>query len=331
VAREARTADKPEERSSRPGAMETLTTPYNPFPKFHYCNNTLISNEETCWFVHIDFAFFIKVISMGFIILFGLIGNSLLALAIILSERLRSKSVNFLIVFLCISNILCFLLVAPFIVVDSVTEFYVLGEFLCKTQPAVQIFFFVVPMLTLLFISIDRSVLLCKQPIKRSFRYLAIRYPFRYQNWDWKILLACSFTLLVGGVTAGYVFNTKTVQEIKWADVMDTQCINTYVGEEDHGTELNSGEWRQKRYFWFSILNIVFVIPFLGTLLFYCRILYKIREVDRQLLGLHAKAHNRSLQRVVVMVLTVLSTTILCWAPITTYWMMLYAKRCCMG
>jgi hypothetical protein len=144
--------------------MEYLTTPYDPFPHIEYCNNSFLTDEETCWFVHIDLPFFIKVISMGFIVLFGLIGNSVLALAILLSERLRSKSVNFLIVFLCISNFLS-LLLAPFIVVDSVTEFYVLGEFLCKTQQGIQIFFFVVPMLTLLLISIDRSVLPCEQPI----------------------------------------------------------------------------------------------------------------------------------------------------------------------
>ena len=71
----------------------------------------------------------------------------------------------------------------------------------------------------------------------------------------------------------------------------------------------------------------MFVIPFLGTLLFYSRILFKIRHVEKQVVSLHAKAHHRSLHNVAVMVLVVLTTTIACWAPITVYWLMLYTMR----
>ena len=129
------------------------------FAKYNYCNfSQMISGNDTevCWYVHLDAAFFGKVISMGLIATFGILGNLLLALTILSSKRLSSKSVNFFIVVLSISNILSFVLVAPFIVVDNVTEFYVLGEFMCKTNRGLQLAFFVVPMLTLLAISIDR-------------------------------------------------------------------------------------------------------------------------------------------------------------------------------
>ena len=129
------------------------------FAKYNYCTTAPIwlgNDTEVCWYVHLDAAFFGKVISMGLIATFGILGNFLLALTILSSKRLSSKSVNFFIVVLSISNILSFVLVAPFMVVDNVTEFYVLGEFMCKTNRGLQLAFFVVPMLTLLAISIDR-------------------------------------------------------------------------------------------------------------------------------------------------------------------------------
>lgn len=128
------------------------------FAKYNYCwfQHSIDNTTEVCWYVHTDAAFFAKVISMGIIVTIGLIGNILLALTILSSKRLSSKSVNFFIVVLSISNILCFIVVAPFTLVDNVTEFYVLGEFMCKTNRGLQLVFFVIPMLTLLFISIDR-------------------------------------------------------------------------------------------------------------------------------------------------------------------------------
>ena len=129
------------------------------FAKYNYCTwipQHLDNSTEICWYVHTDLAFFAKVISAGIIVTLGLVGNILLALTILSSKRLSSKSVNFFIVVLSISNILCFIVVAPFTLVDNVTEFYVLGEFMCKTNRGLQLVFFVIPMLTLLFISIDR-------------------------------------------------------------------------------------------------------------------------------------------------------------------------------
>ena len=89
------------------------------FAKYNYCTwipQHLDNSTEICWYVHTDLAFFAKVISAGIIVTLGLVGNILLALTILSSKRLSGKSVNFFIVVLSISNILCFLLVAPFTV-----------------------------------------------------------------------------------------------------------------------------------------------------------------------------------------------------------------------
>ena len=108
-----------------------------------------------------------------------------------------------------------------------------------------------------------------------------------------------------------------------------------------------------------SIMFIVFVIPFVGTLLFYLRIICRIRQTYTELMGLAAQvlhynlpcsllhtinfvitsiskstspyrlsyahqAHHRSLHSVAVMVAIVLTSTIICWAPITIYWVIIY-------
>merc|ERR1719266_1972861 len=86
-------------------------------------------------------------------------------------------------------------------------------------------------------------------------------------------------------------------------------------------------EWKQQRFFWLSIMFIVFVIPFVGTLLFYLRIICRIRQTYAELMGLAAQAHHRSLHSVAVMVTIVLTSTIICWAPITVYWIIIYTHE----
>ena len=124
--------------------------------------------ETDCWFVNYDATFLAKTISMSFIVTVGVVGNLLLGLTILWSRRLRAKSVNLFIANLSLSNLVNLLLIAPAILVDSETEFFVLGEFMCHTLRVAQTIFFIVPMINLLTIGFDR--------------YLALRYPFTLQG-----------------------------------------------------------------------------------------------------------------------------------------------------
>ena len=74
------------------------------------------------------------------------------------------------------------------------------------------------------------------------------------------------------------------------------------------------------------MVAVVFIIPFSGLLLFYVRILVRIKHIEGQL-SIHDKVHNRTLWNVAVMVITVLFTTVICWAPITTYWFIKYLPK----
>ena len=71
------------------------------------------------------------------------------------------------------------------------------------------------------------------------------------------------------------------------------------------------------------MMALVFVVPFTGLLLFYTRILVRIRQIEGQL-TIHGRASHRALHSVAVMVITVLITTMVSWLPITIYWIIKY-------
>ena len=94
---------------------------------------------------------------MTLVVLLGVIGNFLLAVTIIKCPRLRTKSINIFIANLSISNIINLIVVAPLVTLDNLSEFFVLGNIGCKLKLVSEYLFFIVPMLSILVISIDRS------------------------------------------------------------------------------------------------------------------------------------------------------------------------------
>ena len=200
-----------------------------PFENISYCNIF----PDRCWFVKFDIVFFAKVISMGAIVTVGLIGNFLLALSIIGSDRLRSKSVNVFIVNLSISNFLNLSFAAPAIVTDSVTEFFVLGKFICHAMRSAQVLFFVVPMLTLLAISVDR--------------FLAIRSLLRDQRHSWKTFLVC-LVIWCAGVSGAWVeYRYKTYSTIIFSDLEQIMCYENWYLD---GGKDNDKDWEFQRLYW---------------------------------------------------------------------------------
>ena len=203
------------------------------FAHVEYCEMFLSRNETVCWFVEHNPIFFTKVISMSLIVSIGLIGNLLLALTIIFSKKLRSKSVNIFIVNLSISNCLNLSLTAPVIVVDSVTEFFELGNFICHAMRCGQVIFFVVPMLTLLAISVDR--------------FLAIRNLMRDQNYSWKTFLVC-LAIWGIGLGSGYrEYKYKTYSVTEFLDINDIKCYENFY---KNGLDDKYAGWRFQRTYW---------------------------------------------------------------------------------
>ena len=78
-----------------------------------------------------------------------------------LTALLRCKSINIFIINLAVSNVLQLVVVAPIVTIDNLTEFFELGDIGCKSKFYLQTLFFIVPMLTISVISIDRQT--CKR------------------------------------------------------------------------------------------------------------------------------------------------------------------------
>ena len=167
-----------------------------------YCNNTAFSHNGTvdlCWYLHMDTDFYTKVLLTSLVVIIGVIGNVLLGGTILFSSRLRTKSINIFIVNLSLSNILQLLIVPTIVTVDNLTEFFELGFIGCKSKMFLTNLFFIVPMLTLSVISVDR--------------FLAIRYPFRDLKYKKVALMVCILIWVAGVGASSYVVD----KQVKWS------------------------------------------------------------------------------------------------------------------
>ena len=261
-----------------------------------YC--TTFADHDVCWGVRLNTAFYSKVLTMALIILIGLVGNLLLSFTILLSPRLRAKSINLFIINLSLSNLLNLVLVAPLVTTDSVTEFFVLGELGCRGVRVLQTMLFIVPMLTLLVISLDR--------------FLAIRFPFRDLRYNRKALFICSLVWLVGAATSTPQYNTKLLETYIFKDVKFQVCYDSWDLKR---------EWQRQRIYKFSLLSIMFIIPFTGLLIFYSGILIKMRRLAAKI-GVVDAVHRENMSNIAKMVILVILTTTFCWLPLTTYWIL---------
>ena len=144
-----------------------------------------------------DYDFYLKVIFVGLIIILGVVGNLMLGGTILLSQRLRSKSINLFILNLSLSNVLQLVISAPLVTIDNLTEFYELGEVGCKSKLVIQNLFFIVPMLSVLAISIDR--------------FIAIRYPFRDLQYRCKAITICLVIWIIGIAVSSVEFYSQVL------------------------------------------------------------------------------------------------------------------------
>ena len=76
--------------------------------------------------------------------------------------------------------------------------------------------------------------------------------------------------------------------------------------------------------FRFSTLAIVFIVPFTGLVIFYTGIIIRIARVAREI-GIQDAVHNHNVSNVAKMVFVVIITTLICWLPITSYWIIKYS------
>ena len=268
-----------------------------------YCETFAV--YEVCWFYRTeDLVFWVKVVSMTLVVLLGVIGNFLLAVTIIKCPRLRTKSINIFIANLSISNMINLIVVAPLVTLDNLSEFFVLGNIGCKLKLVSEYLFFIVPMLSILVISIDR--------------FLAIRFPFRDLRYSKLALTLCAVIWLIAGGVSGVKYYTQVFQTFYFKDITVNLCL-------DHFLDLDQA-WQNQRIYMFTLVSLVFIFPLTGLTIFYSCMIINMKSFYAKM-GIRDAVHQQNISNIAKMVITVLTTTIVCWLPLVIDWIEKYLPQ----
>ena len=268
-----------------------------------YCET--FADYDVCWFYRTeDLGFWVKVVSMALVVLFGVIGNVLLAVTIIKCRRLRTKSINIFIANLSISNIINLIVVAPLVTLDNLSEFFVLGNIGCKLKLVSEYLFFIVPMLSILVISIDR--------------FLAIRFPFRDLKYSKLALTLCAVIWVIAGGVSGVQYYTQVFQTFYFKDVTVNLCLSTWINLDQ--------AWQNQRIYMFTLVSLVFIFPLAGLTVFYSCMIINMKSFYAKM-GIRDAVHQQNISNIAKMVITVLTTTIVCWLPLVIDWIEKYVPQ----
>ena len=268
-----------------------------------YCET--FAKDDVCWFYRTeDLTFWLKVISMALVVLLGVVGNVLLAVTIIKCPRLRTKSINIFIANLSISNIINLSVVAPLVTLDNLSEFFVLGSIGCKLKLVLEYLFFIVPMLSILVISIDR--------------FLAIRFPFRDLKYSKLALTLCAVIWLIALTVSGVKYYTQVFQTYYFKDITVNICLSTWENLDQ--------AWQNQRIYMFTLVSLVFIFPLAGLTVFYSCMILNMKSFYAKM-GIRDAVHQQNISNIAKMVITVLTATIVCWLPLVIDWIRKYAPH----
>ena len=268
------------------------------------------TDEGVCWTFHTErIDFYIKVIFVSLMIIVGVIGNLLLGLTVLVSPRLRSRSINIFIANLSISNVIQLLVVAPIVTIDNMSEFFLFGELGCKIKPVLQNVFFIVPMLSILVISIDR--------------FLAIRFPFRDLTYKFIAVSICFIIWIIGVGVSSVEAEGQIYQRFIFQDISLDVCLARWSWSNTDPDDPDSYTWRNQRIYKLTFISLVFFFPFSGVILFYSCLLLNMKRFYKKI-GLMDRTHRTNVRNIAKMVILVLSTTVICWSPLAVFWLQKY-------
>ncbi|XP_050409422.1 trissin receptor-like [Patella vulgata] len=233
--------------------------------------------------------------------LMALIGNVLVIMIVLQSKKMRTTT-NLYIVNLAIADLFMASFPMWIVVVDDVTNTWVLGEFLCKFNAFLQVTAMCASTFTLLVIAGDR--------------FFAIIYPLNARVTQRKVsVMVIGIWLSAIAVGSAPLF-TYTYKERTWKNYVEKFCTDvwpTYTIKEKCDNGLTS-----KRAFWTMVSVVLNWVPMIVMTILYTIIILNLR-FNRVVpssgeLSLSA-IQRRSKSKVVKMLFSVLIVFMICTVP----------------
>ncbi|XP_035732813.1 orexin receptor type 1-like isoform X2 [Vespa mandarinia] len=236
----------------------SITESFN-FASVNNCTNiACIPDEEYLEIMYEDifpnFTDWVMITLHSIIFITGLVGNSLVCLAVCRNHSMKTVT-NYFIVNLAVADLLVILICLPSSVLWDVTETWFLGWGLCKAIPYLQTVSVSVSVLTLTCISIDR--------------WYAICYPLRFRSttrWA-KTAIAVIWTVsFLFDIPDILVLHTVP-SESKVKTILYTQCKSSLSHEK-------------QTIFWAIKLTFLYVVPLIFMTLTYWQIVHVLWRSD---------------------------------------------------
>ena len=149
-------------------------------------------------------------------------------------------------------------------------------------------------------------------------RFLAIRFPFRDLKYNKVALSLCLLIWVVAVCVSGVEYWTQVYQPYYFRDITVHVCASKWINLDQN--------WQNQRIYMFTLISLVFIFPLTGLSLFYSCMIVNMKSFYSKM-GIRDAVHQQNISNIAKMVITVLTTTIVCWLPIVIYWIEKYAPR----
>ncbi|NXX81493.1 DRD1C protein, partial [Urocolius indicus] len=243
---------------------------------------------------------------LSLLILFTLLGNTLVCVAVVKFRHLRSKVTNFFVVSLAVSDLFVAVLVMPWKAATEVLGFWPFGAF-CDVWVAFDIMCSTASILNLCIISVDR--------------YWAISNPFRYEGkMTWRVAF-----LMIGVAWLLSLLISFIPVQLKWhkhRELLSHQQPGLNITREEE-----SCDFSLNRTYAISSSLVSFYIPVGIMVVTYSRLFCVARRQIRRISSLEeaverAQQHEASLKnsfkketKVLKTLSIIMGVFVFCWLP----------------
>ncbi|KAK3091944.1 hypothetical protein FSP39_023889 [Pinctada imbricata] len=244
----------------------------------------------------------LKIVIVISIELVAVLGNVLVIVIIVQSKKMRTVT-NYYIVNLAISDlsVACFSIWMH--VVDDLTQGWVMGSFLCKFNPFLQITAMCASVFTLVAIAGDR--------------FFAIMLPLRSRVTQRKVSVMIIIIWMAAIAIGMPVLFFYTYGERQWRNFFEGYCVEVWPSVRNKDGQCDAG-LKSRSTYWICVLVVLNWVPMLLMMVAYTVILRRLhrgKKVAKSARLSISVIQQRSKRRVVTMLFTILMGFIICAVP----------------